>query len=149
MKFDITQTQTCFFMIFSGILCAAAGAMLLCRRKLKLTNLTIPVTAQVTDVLKEERTVWKEDNDGTKLSHTRIVYTPILEYEVGGKTYRGSHSSSGSAGRIGVGAAIEIFCNPDNPLEIRYRNAQGLLVSIVTIVLGCGLALIGMILLCK
>jgi hypothetical protein len=122
--------------------------MVLRHRKSKLARLTMPVTARVVEVLKEEETDYDEDSDGTQRAHTRIVYTPVLEYKVGDKTYRESHSIYGSSpGRVGIGTSIAIFCNPDNPSEARYSSdSDGLTVSIGAIVLGVAAVFIGIFL---
>jgi hypothetical protein len=107
-------------------------------------KLTMPVTARVTGILQEERTEWEEDNDGTRRSHTRIIYTPVLEYEVDGKKYSESHSVYGAAGQVSIGANIAIFCNPDNPSEARYRrDPSGFIGAVITIVMGAIAVFVG------
>ena len=126
MKLELTQAQALVLMAFFGFLLVAFGAWFLLRRRstmIKLTRLTMPVTARVTDVLTEERTEWKESGDGKTLARTRIIYTPVLEYEVGGKTYKQAHSVHGSAPRVNAGSSIRILCNPENPSEARYQTA--------------------------
>ena len=112
---------TFLFLIFGGLLCAAVRAKLPRNGKSKSARLTMPVTARITDILKEERTEWKEDRFGIKRARTWLVNTSILEYEVGGKVYRKLHSGPGTTKRAAVGDAITIFCNPDNPSEAGYR----------------------------
>ena len=143
-RLDITRTL-CFLAMCIGSLCAAAGFMSLKRSKqTRLAGMTMPVTARVMDVLKEERTEWKEDALGIKRGHSRIVYTPILEYEAGGRTYRRAHSAKGPEARFTVGASVEIFCNPDNPSEARYpADAGGSTAPLAAIVLGGAAVLMG------
>ena len=139
-------TKGIVLVTLAGFLPAAAGAALLLRRKLKLTGLTMLVTARVTDVLKEERTEWEEDRDGRKRSLTRIVYTPILEYEIDGKAYRKPFTAGESAERVNEGETLKVYCNPDNPSEACCRNdVIGLTLPISAIVMGGGIALIGIV----
>ena len=145
-RLDITRAL-CFLAMCMGFLCVAAGLMLLKRKQstpARLARMTMPVTARVMEVLKEERTEWKEDTFGIKRAHSRIVYTPLLEYEACGKTYIRLHFASGTASRFTAGASVEIFCNPDNPSEARYpADAGGLTAPLAAIVLGGAAVLMG------
>jgi hypothetical protein len=143
---EFIETQAIFFVTFVGLMFVAAGVVLLLRRKSKLAHLTMPVVALVTDVIKEERTEWKEHGDGIRRSQTRVVYRPILEYEVGGRVYKKPHSPSELAGRVSEGDTIEVLCNPDNPSEACCRSdAGGLGLPIAAIVAGGAVVLAGIL----
>ena len=46
-----------------------------------------------------------------------VSYFPIIEYEVNGKKYNKTHSTSDSMHKYSVGQKINILYNPDNPDE--------------------------------
>jgi hypothetical protein len=122
LAIEIGESAKAFISLGAGVLFFIVGTAIFLRRKAKLANCTARVSARVVEMLKEERKELEKDSDGDEHYVTRIVYTPVLEYQVNGVSYREGSSVFGHPGSLRVGQDIEIFYNPSNPSEARYPS---------------------------
>ena len=126
-------------LIIIAVLVLLAGVFIIWMSSKKKARCTAVTEAKVTKV--------KAKTEDTEEGKKESEYSAILEFEVGGKTYKGSAGKKTSNKRkYRVGDTYDVYYNPDKPKEFLVEGKSGgLFTGVLLIAAAIVLAVIGIV----
>lgn len=128
-----------YIFIIEGIIFFAVGIISICSHYTKMHTYKT-TRGEIVDVVEKEH---RSTSTSHHQSHyTSIVYAPLYEYEVDGKTYRYCNDTYSSRYPT-IGASATIYYNPKDPGDAYMKQSavMGIIFSIIGVVLtGFGIA---------
>ena len=117
-------------LIIIAVLAVLAGVLFIYLGKKKKERCTAVTQAKIVKV--------KEKTESTDEGKKESEYTAELEFEVGGKTYKGSAGKkSGNKRKYRVGDEYDVYYNPEKPKEFLVEGKSGgLFTGIIAILIG-------------